>query len=80
MIRTIISMDPDDKAWLDRKAKLEKAPMARLIRRAIRKLREESEATPSRFDSLLTETAGMCRNRDGLSIQRSLRDEWSKRK
>jgi len=36
MIRTLISLDPDDKAWLDRKARQERTPMTRLVRRGIR--------------------------------------------
>jgi hypothetical protein len=80
MIRTIISLDPDDKAWLDRKARQERTPMARLVRRAIRRLREESEANPSRFEQLLRDTAGTQRSGDGLTVQRRLRREWSGRK
>lgn len=80
MIRTLISLNEDDKAWLDRKARQERTPMARLVRRAIKKLREESEAKPSLFKDLLKETSGMCKNGDGLEIQRRLRREWDRRK
>ena len=80
MIRTLISLDADDKAWLDRKARQERTPMARLVRRAIQKLREESDAKPSRFKVLLKETSGMCKNGDGLETQRRLRREWDRRK
>jgi len=80
MIRTIISLDPDDKAWLDRKAKQERTPMTRLVRRAIRRFREESEIHPSRFDALLRETSGMRKFGEGLAYQRKLRREWDGRK
>ena len=80
MIRTIVSLDPDDKAWLDRKARQERTPMTRLVRRAIQRLREESESNPSRFDVLLRETSGICRLGDGLAVQRRLRREWDRRK
>jgi hypothetical protein len=80
MVRTIISLDPDDKAWLDRKAKQERTPMTRLVQRAIRRLREESEARPSRFEMLLRETSGTWKRGDGLSYQRRLRREWDRRK
>ena len=80
MIRTIISLDPADKAWLDKKSRQERTPMTRLVRRAIQRLRRESEANPSRFDLLLRETSGMRKFGDGLAYQRKLRREWDKRK
>lgn len=79
MVRTVISLDPEDKAWLDRAARQERIPMTRLVRRAIRRLRKESEANPSRFEGLLRKTAGMARLGDGLAVQRRLRAEWSGR-
>jgi hypothetical protein len=80
MIRTIVSLDPDDKAWLDRKARQERTPMTRLVRRAIRRMREESEARPSGFERLLRATSGLRKFDDGLAYQRKLRAEWAKRK
>lgn len=80
MIRTIVSLDPDDKAWLDRKARQERTPMTRLVRRAIQRMRQESEARPSGFDRLLNETSGLRKSGDGLAVQRKLRGEWTKRK
>ena len=80
MIRTLISLDADDKAWLDRTARQERTPMTRLVRRAIQRLRKESEANPSRFDLLLHETSGLRKFGDGLTYQRKLRGEWDKRK
>ncbi len=80
MVRTVISLDSEDKAWLDRQARRERVPMTRLVRRAIQRLRKESEANPSRFDLLLHETAGLRKFGDGLTYQRKLRGEWDKRK
>jgi len=80
MIRTIISLAAEDKAWLDRKARQERTPMTRLVRRAIERLRKESEAHPSRFDLLLRQTSGLSKSGDGLTIQRKLRAEWGRRK
>ncbi len=79
MVRTIISLDPDDKAWLDRKARQEGVPMTRLVRRAVRRFRKESESSPSRFDTLLRETSGMKSFGDGLKHQRRLRREWDRK-
>ena len=80
MIRTIVSLDPDDKAWLDRKARQERTPMTRLVRRAIQRMRQESEAHPSGFERLLHATSGLRNFGDGLAYQRKLRGEWDKRK
>ena len=79
MVRTIVSLDPDDKAWLDRKARQERTPMTRLVRRAIQRMRAESEANPSAFEGLLRATSGLRKAGDGLAIQRKLRGEWDKR-
>jgi len=79
-VRTIVSLDAEDKAWLDRKAKEERTPMTRLVRRAIRQMRKESESEPSQFDRLLRETSGMGRFGDGLAYQRKLRKAWGRAK
>jgi hypothetical protein len=80
MVRTLISLDNDDKAWLDRAARAERVPMAKLVRRAIRRLRDEQEAAPDGFDRLLRETAGTWRRGDGLAHQRRLRAQWDRAK
>jgi len=43
MVRTLISLDTEDKAWLDRVARAEGVPMTKLVRRAIHRLRKEQE-------------------------------------
>lgn len=80
MVRTVISLDLEDKAWLDRQARRERIPMTRLVRRAIQRLRQEFEANPSGFERLLRETSGVRNFGDGLKYQRKLRGEWGKRK
>ena len=80
MIRTVISLDPEDKAWLDRKARQEGTPMTRLVQRAVQRLRNESESNPSRFDRLLRETSGTGRFGEGLAYQRRRRREWDRRR
>jgi hypothetical protein len=80
MIRTIISLSTDDKAWLDRKAREERVPMTRLVRRAIQRLRKETDAKPTRFEALLRSTAGIRKSGDGLAAQRRLRNEWTRRR
>lgn len=77
MIRTLISLDPDDKRWLDRRAQEENVTMTQLVRTAIRRYREESEAAAPSIETLLRQTAGIWKGeRDGLEYQRRLRAEW----
>ncbi len=48
MVRTVISLDPEDKRWLDQKARAEQVPTAEVVRRALRRYREDlGGETPS---------------------------------
>jgi len=73
MIRTIISLETEDKEWLDRKAASEGVPMAKLVREAIRRMRQHQDVS---FERLLKQTSGLWRRGDGLAYQRRLRKEW----
>ena len=76
MIRTIISLDPEDKHWLDRKAEEENVTMTELVRQAIRRYREECEVASPPLERLLAETSGLWRQEDGLEYQQRLRQDW----
>jgi ribosomal protein L31E len=73
MTRTIISLDREDKQWLDRTARAQGVPMARLVREAIRRMRQQEDVS---FEQLLNETCGLWHKGDGLAYQRRLRKEW----
>ncbi len=73
MIRTIINLDSDEKAWLERTAKSAGVPMSELVREAIRRMRRQEEMS---FEQLLEQTSGLWSEQDGLSYQRRLREEW----
>jgi Arc/MetJ-type ribon-helix-helix transcriptional regulator len=78
VVRTVISLDEEDKRWLDRKAAREGISMTEMIRRAVKRLRtEETEAKA--FDKMLRATSGIGSGENGLAIQRRLRDEWRRR-
>jgi len=79
MVRTVVSLDPDDKEWLDRKAQQEHVSMTEIVRRAVKRMREETAAAPGSFETLLRETAGVWREGDGLQYQQHLREEWERR-
>lgn len=76
MVRTIISLDPEDKRWLDQKAKQEHVTMTAVVRQAIHLLKESSDSKEADIRSLLEETQGMWTHGDGLEYQNQLRREW----
>lgn len=78
MPKTLVNLDPDDKAWLDQEARRRKLPMTELVRQAVHsyRLREQSQARPA-LDEVLALTAGLWRHGDGLAWQQRLRGEWN---
>lgn len=76
MIRTVISLDPDDKRWLDDLAEAERTSMTAIVRRAVRLLREKTPAAKPSVDDLLSATRGTWKNGDGLAYQVSERSGW----
>lgn len=76
MIRTVVSLDKEDKVWLDRKAAQEHVTMTEMVRRAVRRMRKDSAGSPEVFDALLQETSGLWKQGDGLSYQVKLRTQW----
>jgi len=76
MVRTIISLDPEEKDWLDQKARQEHVTMTAVVRQAIHLLRESSESKKSDIQRLLEETQGLWTHGDGLEYQNQLRREW----
>jgi hypothetical protein len=73
MTRTIISLDPVDKQWLERTAQAKGVPMARLVRDAVRRMRQQEDVS---LEKLLRQTSGLWKRGDGLAWQRRLRKEW----
>jgi hypothetical protein len=80
MTRTVVSLDPDDKAWLDRQARDRHVTMTEVVRIAVRRLRAAVESGEVSFDQLLDRTAGTWPRGDGLAYQRRLRTEWDSRR
>jgi hypothetical protein len=79
MVRTVISLSRRDKEWLDRKAREDHVPMTRVVQVAVRRLREEQEATAPDFAEVLRRTSGLWpREEGGLAYQRRVRGEWNR--
>lgn len=80
MIRTVISLQPDAKAWLDDHARQTGRSMTDLVREAVERYRvEQTDARrPSRTE-LLERTRGSWQHGDGLAWQRAMRAKWDDR-
>jgi len=75
MVRTVVSLEEDDKRWLDERAQKEGVPMTELIRRGVRLLRGESRRARPELSDLLERTAGVWKHGDGLKYQEKMRRE-----
>lgn len=80
MLRTVVSFEPAEKAWLDREAKLERVSMTEVVRKALKFYRSSFDSKnvkkSSTFSQLLHETAGCYQKINGLKFQEQLREEW----
>ena len=80
MQRTIISLEPEDRDWLARRAQQERIPQTEVVRRALRLYRQKAETKGTQsFEELVRTTSGIRKGEDGLVAQNRLRDEWNKR-
>ncbi|MFN4277878.1 MAG: ribbon-helix-helix protein, CopG family [Ferrovibrio sp.] len=79
MVRTVITLDPEDRAWLDRKARETGRPMTALVREAVARYRAEDERRGKNdLADLVQKTKGLWEGGDGLVWQDKLRDEWER--
>jgi hypothetical protein len=73
MTRTIISIENDDKQWLDEESRRSGLPKSAIVRLSIRYMRLDREKS---FENLLNQTSGTWKEGDGLVYQERLRSEW----
>ena len=78
MVRTLISLEAEEKAWLEKRAREEGVSMAELVRRAVRRMRSEGGGEGATTAELLTATSGTIAGEDGLVVQKRLRGEWDR--
>ena len=74
--RLIITLDNEDKRWLEGYTRLRRISMAEGIRRGLRILREQ-EGNNS-YQSIVDHTGGIWKKGDGLKYQKKIRSEWDK--
>lgn len=78
MIRTIISIDKDDKRWLDSYTKSHHISSAETFRRALQLMKKiESQET----GNIISKTSGLWKDRklDSVEFADTLRKEWDER-
>jgi len=73
MMRMLISLEENDRRWLEQKAQETGMPMSEVVRQTIRQVRENEE-TPMK--DLLASTKGLWRKGDGLRYQQRIRKDW----
>ena len=75
MRRTIISLEREDKRWLDSYSRNHHISSAEALRRALRGMRAKESGSS---DKVISETAGLWkgRNLDAAKFVSDLRDEW----
>ncbi len=80
MIRTVISIESNEKAWLEQQARAHQVTMTEMVRRAIHyyhdSLLQQGKADLS---MLLHETHGIGFQEEGLHYQERVRSEWDER-
>jgi predicted transcriptional regulator len=74
--RTIISLDPKVKEWLDKRAKETNQTMTQVVREAIQEYRVKEEKAKPSLKELLDKTRGTWKHGDGLKYQIKIRSEW----
>lgn len=81
MIRTIISLDINEKRWLDKTAKMQHISMTQLIRIALKEYRKAHQTQAyTEIDDLLQQSKGIWPNEDGLKYQTKIREDWDDNK
>lgn len=80
MIRMPLSLDPDEKRWLDRYARAQGKSAAGVIREALGVYRAAAATQDLSFRRLLDESQGTWKRRETpLAYQRRMRKEWDRR-
>jgi hypothetical protein len=73
MTRMLISLEENDRLWLQQQARETGVPMSEVVRQAIRRAQESGQKP---MKDLLASTKGLWRGGDGLRYQRRVRKEW----
>jgi hypothetical protein len=69
----LISLEENDRRWLEQRSQETGVPMSEVVRRAIRQAQENGRKP---IKELLSSTQGLWSKGDGLRYQRRIRKEW----
>ena len=75
-MRTIIDLEDSQARRLDAWAKAEKVSRAEAVRRAVDQMLERASPGRGTGFGLWAQAGGLSAERDGLALQRAMRDEW----
>jgi hypothetical protein len=73
MIRMLISLEENDRRWLEQRSQETGVPMSEVVRQAIRQAQESGRKS---MKELLASTQDLWRQGDGLRFQWRVRKEW----
>jgi hypothetical protein len=73
MTRMLISLEENDRRWLEQRSQEAGVPMAEVVRQAIRQAQESGQKP---MKELLASTQGLWRQGDGLRYQVRIRKDW----
>jgi hypothetical protein len=79
MIRTIISLEKEDKRWLDSYSRSHHVSSAEILRTALRLMKRAD--TNASSGKIISDTAGLWKNRkvDAVEFVKKIRSEWDER-
>ena len=75
-MRTIIDLEDSQASRLDAWAKAEKVSRAEAVRRAVNQMLERASPRQGTGFGLWAQAGSLPPERDGLAMQRAMRDEW----
>ena len=75
-MRTIIDLEDSQASRLDAWAKAEKVSRAEAVRRAVNQMLERASPSQGTGFGLWAQAGSLPPERDGLTLQRVMRDEW----
>lgn len=79
-VRIVVSLDPEQKAWLESLARERGASMTAVVREALAAYRtQQNRKSETDQEDLLKQSSGSWKEGDGLAWQQRLRGEWDDR-
>ena len=80
MVRTIITIDEEEKRWLESYSKIHRQSLAETIRCAVNEFKKRKAKDKGHYLKVLDASFGIWKNRkiDSVEYQRKLRAQWNR--